>query len=111
MRGSHFVRHLPYIWYPLFTCTAIAAFALMVVSGVPIAFAAYLPVIAVGVAIVLLEWRFPEHREWRPHAADVRADAAFMMLVMVALPRILAAGAAITLAAWMHEHAPSTLWP
>jgi sterol desaturase/sphingolipid hydroxylase (fatty acid hydroxylase superfamily) len=106
-----FERALPYVWYPLVTAAGIAAFALMLGSGAPLPLAAYLPVIAVGAAIVLLEWRFPEHRSWRPRWADLRADAAFMAVVQIALPRLLAAGAALALAAWMHQRAPSGWWP
>ncbi|MDB5864562.1 MAG: hypothetical protein JWO70_2368 [Betaproteobacteria bacterium] len=104
-------RALPYVWYPVFAAAAIGAFGAMLASGAPLPIAAYVPVIAVGIAIVVLEWRFPEHRAWRPHPADLRADAAFMLLVQVALPRILAALGVLAIAAWMHEHRPSPWWP
>src|SRR5687767_10378801 len=83
----------------------------MLAVGLPTAVAAYLPVIAVGIVIVVLEWRFPEHLEWRPRAADVGADAAFMAFVQVALPQVLAALAVLGAAAWMHAHARTPLWP
>ena len=104
-------RFIPYFWYPFFAAAAVGAFAWMLASGAPLALAAYLPVIAVGVSIVLLEWRFPEHLAWRPRAADISADAAFMALVQVALPRALAALGVLAIAAWMHEHRPSPVWP
>ena len=104
-------RVLASVWYPLFTSAAIAAFALMLASGAPAVMAAYLPVIGVGIAIAVLEWRFPERREWRPQWRDIQADAAFMALVQVGLSRVLAALGTIALAAWMHENARSALWP
>jgi ornithine lipid hydroxylase len=104
-------RVLPYVWYPLFAAAAIGAFAYALGSGAPLPLAAYVPVIAVGLAIVVLEWRFPEHAAWRPRAADLGADAAFMALVQVALPRLLAPLAVLAIAAWMHENRPSSLWP
>lgn len=104
-------RILPYLWYPFFVAAAIAAFGGMLAAGLPAALAAYVPVIAVAVVIVLLEWRFPEHLQWRPRWTDIRADAAFMAFVQVALPQILAAFAVIAIAAWLHEHARAPLWP
>lgn len=104
-------RLLPYLWYPLFVGGAIAAFGLMLQHDLPIALAAYLPVVAVGVAIVLLEWRFPEHLQWRPKWSDIQTDGAFMALIQVALPQALAGLGAIALAAWAHARVPSTWWP
>ena len=104
-------RALAYVWYPLFTAAAVAGFAFMLASGTPVLMAAYLPVIGVAIAIVILEWRFPERIEWRPRWHDVCADAAFMTLVQVGFARMLAALAAVALAAWTHEHARSALWP
>ena len=104
-------RVIAHVWYPLFTGAAITAFGFMLAAGKPLLTAAYLPVIGVGLAIVILEWKFPEHLEWRPRARDICADAAFMALVQVGFARLLAALAAITIAAWTHEHARSALWP
>ena len=104
-------RYLAYLWYPLFTIAAVATFGSMLAAGMPSVAAAYTPIIVVGLAIVLLEWRFPEHLKWRPRWADIKADAAFMALIQVALPRVLAGLAVIALAAWIHEHARSGWWP
>lgn len=71
-------RILPYLWYPACLGAAIAGFAGMLAWGQPPALAAYLPTIAIGLIIVLLEFRFPERLEWRPRWADVKADAAFI---------------------------------
>jgi sterol desaturase/sphingolipid hydroxylase (fatty acid hydroxylase superfamily) len=73
--------------------------------------ATYAPVLAAAIAIVVLELRFPERAEWRPRRSDVASDAAFMAIVQIALPRILAVLAVFAVANWMHEHAPSPVWP
>lgn len=104
-------RALPYLWYPLFMTVAVAAFAAMLGAGVPAAWAAYGPIVAVALAIIALEWWFPERPDWRPRLADVRADAAFMAVVQVALPRLLVALSVLAIAEWMHEHRRSDGWP
>jgi len=102
---------LPYVWYPLFVSAAIAAFASMLHAGYGIAASAYLPVLALGIVIVILEWRFPERLEWRATRSDVTADALFMALVQVALPQLLMLLALLFFAGWMHAHTPSAGWP
>jgi ornithine lipid hydroxylase len=102
---------LPYLWYPLSLALAILGFALLLGAGAPTALAAYVPVFLVGVAILVLERQFPERLSWRPRTADIRADAAFLALIQVALPRVLALVAVLIISAWSHKHAPSTLWP
>ncbi|MGQ0752254.1 MAG: GH3 family domain-containing protein [Betaproteobacteria bacterium] len=102
---------LPYVWYPLFVAGAVAAFGAMLSDGFSTAAAAYIPVIAVGVVIVLLEWKVPERADWRATRSDVTADALFMALVQVALPQLLVLLIVLLFAGWMHEHARSALWP
>jgi sterol desaturase/sphingolipid hydroxylase (fatty acid hydroxylase superfamily) len=102
---------LPYLWYPLFVGGAIAAFGMMLVAGFSTAAAAYLPVIAVGIIIVALEWRFPERLDWRATRFDVKADALFMALVQVALPQALVFLTLLAFAGWMHENVQSAWWP
>lgn len=104
-------RVLPYVWYPLFVALALAGFFAMLFRGVSPAIAAYVPVIAVGISILMLELRFTEREDWRPKRADVMADATFMGLVMVALPRLLAAVAVIALARYLHANFASAWWP
>jgi len=104
-------KFAPYLWYPIVSAAAIAAFMGMLAAGQPVALAAYIPVIVVGLTIVLLEWRFPEHLEWRPRWNDIQADAAFMAFVQIAMPQALAAVAVLAIAAWTHEHNRLPLWP
>ena len=102
---------LPRLWYPMFLSAAAAAFFALLATGASALVAAYVPIIIAGLAIVVLELVFPENPEWRPRLADVKADAAFMALIQVAVPRVLAPAAAILLAVWVHETAQVGLWP
>lgn len=104
-------RALPYLWYPLLFAGAIAGFATMLAAGMPLALSSYAPIAVAALAIVALELRFPERLEWRPTRADVASDAAFMALVQVILPRVLAPIAVFAAAEWMHRQAPSSWWP
>jgi sterol desaturase/sphingolipid hydroxylase (fatty acid hydroxylase superfamily) len=104
-------RALPYAWYPGFFAIALAAFFAMLSRGVSPAIAAYVPVIAVGVAILLLEMHFSEREDWRPKCTEVIADATFMAVVMVALPRFLAVVAVIALAGQLHANFANGWWP
>jgi sterol desaturase/sphingolipid hydroxylase (fatty acid hydroxylase superfamily) len=104
-------RALPYAWYPVSFATAIAAFAGILAAGDSPAWAAYLPTMAIAFAIIVLEFRTPERPEWRPQWSDVSADAAFMTIIQVALPRMLAALSIVALAEWRQIHAPSEWWP
>jgi sterol desaturase/sphingolipid hydroxylase (fatty acid hydroxylase superfamily) len=104
-------RVLPYLWYPLFLSGAMVAFGAMLAADHSPSWAAYAPIMVVAFAIVALEQWFPERREWRPDWSDVKADAAFMGVVQVALPRALVAFGVVELSGWMYENAPSSLWP
>jgi sterol desaturase/sphingolipid hydroxylase (fatty acid hydroxylase superfamily) len=101
---------LPYVWYPLFFALAIAMFALMLDGGAPLLAALYLPIAVVAVSIVVLELLDPERRDWRPAWRDVRADAAFMILVQVVMPRILLPLAVLGVAGLNHDPSQGP-WP
>jgi sterol desaturase/sphingolipid hydroxylase (fatty acid hydroxylase superfamily) len=102
---------LPYVWYPAFLAISLATFFGLLASGASPLIAAYVPAIATGIAIVLLERRFPERDDWRPKRSDVLADAAFMGVVMVAVPRLLMAGAVVTLASFTQSRFMASAWP
>ena len=104
-------RLLPSLWYPLIFGSAILAFGLLLQQGVNTFVAAYVPIIISGLAILLLEMRFPERADWQPRLADIKADIAFMAVVQIALPRALAALMVIALAGWTHARTPSDWWP
>jgi sterol desaturase/sphingolipid hydroxylase (fatty acid hydroxylase superfamily) len=102
---------MAYVWYPALLIAAIAGFGVLLAIGAPTAIATYLPILVVGISILALEPRFPERVLWRPKTADVKADAAFLALVQVALPRILAVAAIFLISTWTYKHAHNSLWP
>ena len=102
---------LDYVWYPALLALAILGFSGLIVVGAPAPVAAYVPVLLVGVAILVLERRFPEKSGWRPRAADIRADATFLALVQVLLPRVLGVMAVLLVSSWTHDHLRGSLWP
>lgn len=104
-------RVLPYLWYPLFLGSAVAAFGAMLAAGSSPAWAAFAITFAVAAAIVALEQFFPERQDWRPNWSDVNSDAAFMAIVQVALPRALIAFGVIEASGWIYRNSPSALWP
>jgi sterol desaturase/sphingolipid hydroxylase (fatty acid hydroxylase superfamily) len=104
-------RVLPYFWYPAFLSLAVASFFAMLAAGAPPAAASFIPAIIVGISIFFLERRFPEREEWWPTRADLAADAAFMGVVMVVLPRLLSLLAVVAIASWRHAEGANALWP
>jgi len=104
-------KFLSYVWYPLFLIAAVTAFGGLLVSGVPLPLATYLPIFVVASCIFLLEWKFTERSDWRPRRADIKADAAFMIIVQVVLPRVLALLAVLAIAEQAHDRVPHQWWP
>jgi sterol desaturase/sphingolipid hydroxylase (fatty acid hydroxylase superfamily) len=90
---------------------AILGFWLLLQAGAPIALAAYAPVFLAGVALLALERRFPERLAWRPRAADVQADAAFLVLVQLVLPRVLVLVTVLWLSSWTSARTAAGTWP
>jgi sterol desaturase/sphingolipid hydroxylase (fatty acid hydroxylase superfamily) len=101
---------LPYVWYPLFFALAIAMFAIMLDGGAPLLAALYLPIAMVALSIVVLELLDPERPDWRPKWRDVRADAAFMIVVQVVMPRVLLPLAVLGVAGLSHDPSQGP-WP
>ena len=104
-------RVLPYLWYPLFFALALAMFATLLAKGSPLLLAMYIPIALVAIAVVGLEIALPARADWKPRRSDVMSDALFMVFIQTLLPRIFAAGLALAVATWTHEHFPSPLWP
>ncbi|MCW5606009.1 MAG: sterol desaturase family protein, partial [Burkholderiales bacterium] len=104
-------RVLSYLWYPLLVAAAIAGFGGLLAAGVSPAGAAYAPIVLAGLLILLLEWRFPERLDWRPRWRDVKADAAFMAVVQIAVPQALVAASLIAIAGWRHDASAGGWWP
>lgn len=109
--GRRMTTILARAWYPATMVLAVVGFGLLLEAGAPMALATYAPVFLAGVALLALERRFPERLLWRPQAADVRADAAFLALVQVALPRMLLLVTVLLLSSWTHAHTAAGFWP
>ncbi len=104
-------KTLPYLWYPAMLLAAVAAYGFLLQAGMPPVMAAYVPISLTASTILALEYFLPANPVWRASKADIRADAAFMILVQVALPRFLAAFTFLAIAHWMHDHFPLKVWP
>jgi len=102
---------LRYVWYPLLTVGAIAMHWSMLAGGAPLAVAAYAPLAVVALSILWLQIRCPARASWQPTWADVKTDAAFLLVVQVLLPRILLGAAVLVLADWAHASARNGWWP
>jgi len=101
---------LAWFWYPTLLATSIAGFSTMHAAGWPLAVTVYLPIVAVALAILLLERHAPARSDWRPRWQEVRADLAFIALVQVAVPRLLAPVAVLLVAQSTHDPARGP-WP
>lgn len=104
-------KALPYLWYPAMLVAAVAAYGLLLRTGTTPVIAAYVPVSLTALTILALERILPANPGWRASQAEIQADAAFMAIVQVALPRSLGVFSLLAIAHWMHDHAPSTAWP
>lgn len=102
---------LSYCWYPLLVGGAIAAFGALLAVGSPLYLTLYAPIVAVALATIALQVWKPERRAWQPRWSDIKSDTAFIVLVQVVLPRLLAVGAALAAASWAHANLPSHWWP
>ena len=108
--GWSMVQVMSRVWYPAVLAISTAAFFVLLAAGASPLLAGYVPIIVAGITIVALEIYFPENIEWRPSLAHVKADTAFMAVIQVLMPRLLAPAAAILLAGWTHEQAKSAWW-
>ncbi|MDB5809122.1 MAG: conserved rane protein of unknown function [Betaproteobacteria bacterium] len=100
-----------YLLYPSFVALAVMMFGALLDAGLSPLIAAYVPIILVGIAIVALELRFSERPDWKPKLTDIKADAAFMVAVQIALPRMLAVAFVIAVSEWSHVTYATSWWP
>lgn len=100
---------VPYLWYPTVFSLAIALFATMLWIRIPLMVSVYLPIVLAALAVVALEQFDPERTDWRPRWADVRADAAYLALIQVLLPRVLTPLAVMAVAGQAYDR--DSVWP
>jgi sterol desaturase/sphingolipid hydroxylase (fatty acid hydroxylase superfamily) len=101
---------LSYLWYPLVLSGAIVLFGVMHAAGAPLLAAMYTPIVVAALTVVGLELWDPERSDWRPRWPDVKADAAFMAVVQVAIPRVLSPLAVLAAAHITHDPSGAA-WP
>ncbi|WP_419863517.1 sterol desaturase family protein [Candidatus Poriferisodalis sp.] len=99
--------------YPFVILGGIAIYAVLALSGVPVAVASYAAVLVGAGLVTLHEVALPYRAEWRPEGGDLRADVAFMVSVQVVLPLLLSLAAVTAFAGWLHEGDLTLggLWP
>ena len=95
-------RLFAWLWYPGFFAFGIALFMFMLGRNYSPLLAMYVPIAIVAVAIVAMEAVYPARQDWKPRRSDVVSDALFIVFIQTLVPRALAAGLALALAAWVH---------
>ena len=75
--------------YPVALAGAIVLFTTAARAGVDSGVAAYVAVLAGAVCVAALERLIPYRSDWRPAIADLGQDAAYLLLVQIALPVLL----------------------
>ena len=99
--------------YPIVMALGCAAFAGFSRLGLPPALSAYTAVLLGAVLITWHELKLPYRREWKPSAAEVGADAAFLGAVQIGVPLLLGVTLVVALADWLRASgmAAEELWP
>lgn len=97
MSGSLIKIALSWLSYPLVIMTAIVAHLQFVEQGISLPVATYVPVLTGALIITVLERLHPYRRQWHPGGDEVKADATYMLLVQILLPKLLGFLVAYTL--------------
>ena len=108
---------LPSWHYPAVMTAAFALFGFLQFEGVSLILSTYIPVLLTAALVTLLELTVPHRIEWRPAPGEVGTDLAFMVVVQLAFPpmvafvftyALIAPARALNLPlAWLWPHA----WP
>jgi len=103
---------LSWFSYPLVIAIAVMAHLQLMAQGFALPIATYVPVLSGALIITWLEWVHPYRQQWRPERDEVKADATYMLLVQILLPRLLGFLIALTLLteSGSKDWSLSTLW-
>jgi len=103
---------LSWFSYPLVIVVAVMVHLQLMAQGMALPIATYVPVLSGALIITWLEWVHPYRSQWRPERDEVKADATYMLLVQILLPRLLGFLIALTLLteSGSKDWALSTLW-
>ncbi|MDH5325282.1 MAG: sterol desaturase family protein [Gammaproteobacteria bacterium] len=74
--------------YPAVMASALGLHFLLLWASIPLAVAAYVPVIFSIVAINLLERYYPFHKPWCPDKSDIATDLTFLVFLQMILPQL-----------------------
>ena len=83
-------RSWPSFHYPVVVVLAFALFAVLRRAGWSLTAATYVPVVVTALSVAALEALYPASREWQPTADELRVDLAFVVLVQLVLPPLVA---------------------
>ena len=107
--SSDLQKTLPWLWYPLVICAAVALHISLSVAGVSLVYSTYIPVLLAAASVTLLEMYFPYRDCWKPKISEVKNDSSYMVVVQVLLPQFLSYLIAISLIASGDDQ--SSIWP
>jgi sterol desaturase/sphingolipid hydroxylase (fatty acid hydroxylase superfamily) len=82
-------RLLPWLHYPLVMTAVFAMFAWLQSEGLSLIASTYLPVLFAAATVTILELAFPNRRDWKPPAAEIKTDLVFMTAIQLALPPLI----------------------
>lgn len=92
-------RVAQYAIYPMLMAGALTLLWALLALGAQLTWAPYLVVAAIGSCVVLAERVMPYREVWRPRLQDFAQDAAFLILVQMAMPFALVWGATLAIVA------------
>lgn len=92
-------RVAQYAIYPMLMAGALTLLWALLALGAQLTWAPYLVVAAIGSCVVLAERVMPYREVWRPRLRDFALDAAFLILVQMALPFALVWSATLAIVA------------
>lgn len=99
--------------YPGVIIGGFVLFGLLEQAGLSLTLSSYAAVAVAAVLITLHEVMLPHRDEWKPPGVEIANDAAFLVVVQMALPYLLSLAAVLWLAdaAQANGWAITTLWP
>lgn len=107
----------PWLIYPATMGLCLALYAGLRANDIPLPWAMYLPAFLGAALVTFFEWALPHRQTWRPDRITVANDLAYMTLVQMLLPPVVAFLFVMTLidplnaAGWVLDNAWPHRWP
>jgi len=110
---SKFYRASTWVAYPLALILSVSTFYYFHSLGFSYSVSALISSMISVSLIMALEWLLPFEPSWKPSVSDITADAVFMVLVQLVLPKALAIFFTVTVLNFMqtNQWVLSSLWP